>query len=958
MTRTLRKAASRALYVSALLSFLICEFSLHAGQISPERPSLPILTHVTQVRELTPEKARLGYPVRLRAVVTYFHPEQGDMFIQDATAGIYVNPTGVKAPLHPGQLVEVEGISGPGDFASEVIKPRVRILGRAPMPVPQKVSGEELASGRQDSQWIEVEGVVRSAAEHGGRLMVDIASGGIQFKAFVLNYRPIPPDLVDAKVRLRGVSGGIYNPKNQFLGVAVFVPSLSDVRVIKPALISLFSLPVRPIHILLRLTPQGAFSHRIRVRGVVSLQRLGRSLFIRDEEEGLLVKTNQMTPVNVGDRVDAVGFPAVGEYTPVLEDAIFRKIGGMAKPERIAVTAEQALQGRYDAELVRVQARLVDRAMRPTAETLVLEEGNSTFEAELEHGAGEQALSSLRNGSLLQLTGICSVQVDENREPRSFRILLRSPEDIILLEPAPWWTLKHLLLALGVMGALILGALVWAGVLRSEVGKQTLNLRESLHREAGLKERYREIFENATDIIYTHDLAGKYTSLNKAGEKISGYTRDELLKMDISQIVVPEYVDLARQMTERKLAGGGATTYEVEIIARDGRRIPLEVSTRLIYEDEKPAGVQGIARDITERKQAEESLRKSEERFRLVSRATNDVVWDWNLLTNAIWCNEATKAVLGYPREVVGPDVTWWTERIHPEDRERVNSGLHAVLDGDGEYWSDEYRFCHADGSYRYFFDRGYVLRANEGNPVRMIGAMVDISDRKQAEEALRQLPRRLLQFQDEERRRIARELHDATAQSLAALVMNLGAVKKSVDKLSPKARDAFSESLALAKQASREVRTLSYLLHPPMLDEFGLVPALRGYVEGFGRRSGIHVHLDMSPHIDRLSQEFEITVFRIVQESLTNIYQHSGSKSAQIRIALNANAIKVEVKDDGRGMAIRTLKAIEKGSAAPLGVGIAGMRERVKQLGGELTIQSDKGGTSVAAVLPLHKTN
>lgn len=938
---------------SVVASFiLLCVIPLSAQEPPGKRVSLPLLTTAKQVRQLAPEQARLGYPVRLRGVVTYFHYEQEDMFIQDAKAGIYVNPAQVKLPLRSGQLVEVEGISGPGDFASEVINARVRILGVAPMPSPLKVSAEELASGREDSQWVEVEGMVRSADEHQGRLMLNISSGAIQFKAFVLNFRPMPSSLVDSRVRIRGVSGGLYNPKNQFLGATVFIPSLAHVRVEKPAPRDLFSLPVRPIHILLRLSPKGAFGQRVRVQGVVTVQRLGRSLYIRDEHEGLLVETNQGTPVEVGDRVDVVGFPSVGGYTPVLEDGIFRKIGHGLPLEPTEVSADQALQGAYDAELVRIQARLLDRAMRPGLETLVLQSGKSTFEAEIEAATSVEKLASLSSGSLLQLTGICSVQVDENREPRSFRLLLRSPKDVLVLKRPSWWSFKHLLWAVAMMGILMLVGLAWVSVLRSQVRKRTAGLREALQREAALQLRYRELFENAKDIVYTTDLAGNLTSLNKAGEQVTGYRREEALRMNIAEMVPPECSPLARRMTEQTAAGEGPSTYELEILANDGRRVPLEVITRLINEQGKPVGVQAIGRDITERQQAETELRLSEERFRKAF-GTSPAAITISTLAEGLYIdvNESYLRITGRRREeVIGRtaiELKFW---LDPADRARMLE----MLDKQGAIRDMEINFGTKSGQIRSGLLSAEVIE--DAGQQCLLAVTEDITDRKRAEETLRQLPGRLLKFQDEERRRIARELHDVTGQSLAALVMSLGALVKLADKLSPRARQAFSESLALAKQVSREVRTLSYLLHPPMLEEFGLTAALRGYVEGFRKRSGIHVDLDVAPALERLSPDLELTVFRIVQESLTNIHHHAGSKRTSIRILRNTHELTVKVVDDGRGMSPGTLKAIEKSGGVALGVGIAGLRERVKQLEGQLTIQSSRKGTSVTAILPLRR--
>jgi signal transduction histidine kinase len=228
--------------------------------------------------------------------------------------------------------------------------------------------------------------------------------------------------------------------------------------------------------------------------------------------------------------------------------------------------------------------------------------------------------------------------------------------------------------------------------------------------------------------------------------------------------------------------------------------------------------------------------------------------------------------------------------------------------------------------------------------------------ERKRAEESLRQLSGRLLRLQDEERRRLARELHDTTSQALAALVLNLGAVRKLAGKLSPVARKALSESLALAKRSSRETRTLSYLLHPPMLDEFGLALALRGLVEGFEKRSGILVDLDVPSDVGRLPQEVATVLFRLVQECLMNVHYHSSSKRAKVQLLPGSHEITLEVKDQGLGILSKAKRAIERGVGAGLGVGIQGMQERVRLLGGQLKIHSSRRGTTVTAILPVSR--
>jgi signal transduction histidine kinase len=210
-------------------------------------------------------------------------------------------------------------------------------------------------------------------------------------------------------------------------------------------------------------------------------------------------------------------------------------------------------------------------------------------------------------------------------------------------------------------------------------------------------------------------------------------------------------------------------------------------------------------------------------------------------------------------------------------------------------------------------------------------------------------------QLQDEQRR-IARELHDSTAQELAGLRMNLGVIKRSSKKLDRKAVRALTECKSLAEQCAREIRTLSYLLHPPLLDEFGLVLALRGYVQGFAKRSGIRVGLDIDPRLEqsRLPQRFETSLFRIVQESLTNISRHSGSQSATIRLQWKEDEVMLEIQDRGRGIKAEVVRAIASGDVTALGVGIPGMRERVRQLEGKFRIETNQHGTSLSVALPV----
>src|SRR6266568_1563932 len=241
-------------------------------------------------------------------------------------------------------------------------------------------------------------------------------------------------------------------------------------------------------------------------------------------------------------------------------------------------------------------------------------------------------------------------------------------------------------------------------------------------------------------------------------------------------------------------------------------------------------------------------------------------------------------------------------------------------------------------------------------NGIVVTSAIRDISERKRSEEGLRVLSGQLLRLQDEERRRIARELHDSAGQTLAALSMNLSPLESENGRIGPIAAKAIKESLSLISELSRELRTISYLLHPPLLDEVGLASALRLYLEGFAERSKIKVNLEMPEDFGRLPSDLETAVFRIVQECLTNVHRHSASPVAKIRITRRGAEVLVEVADRGKGIPPEKQKAMESGGK--LGVGIRGMGERVRQLGGKLDITSGTQGTVIVVNLPVASTS
>jgi len=220
-------------------------------------------------------------------------------------------------------------------------------------------------------------------------------------------------------------------------------------------------------------------------------------------------------------------------------------------------------------------------------------------------------------------------------------------------------------------------------------------------------------------------------------------------------------------------------------------------------------------------------------------------------------------------------------------------------------------------------------------------------------ETSLRQLSGRLLQLQDEERRRIARDLHDVTGQKIALLSMSLDRLGRLVGSRDLEVQETFEETRDVVRKIGEEIRTLSYLLHPPLLDESGLASAVRWYAEGFQKRSGIHLAVNIAPGLGRLSMEIETALFRVVQESLTNVHRYSGSPDAEIKIYADGGELCLEIIDHGKGIEAGSVRTSIDGVAS-LGVGIPGMRERLRQLGGQLEVDFGRNGTRVHANVPL----
>lgn len=618
--------------------------TLHAhgrAVAAPDRPAAPgegsdspgpainaPLTTAAAVRALTPDHAEQALPVKVRGVITC----AGSLiFIQDATAGIFIDaPVSTKNRYQVGQFGDLEGFTAPGLFAPQIVPRRFTVIGTTALPDARPSKYDELSTGKLDSQRVEVEGIVRSVmpderADLRRTVTLKMASDDGVFPVYVSD---LPPDklraVVDASVRARGVVGGVFNERRQMIGIKLYVGRPEDLTIEETAPGEPYSVATTPVESLLRFRPEGADRHRVKVRGTVTLYQPGDAMFVEDGTGGVAIRTRQAEPLATGDRVEVLGFPEMGAWTPFLNDAVFRRNGPAAEPlVPILVTADQELSaGAHDSRLVSLEAEVVDMVRDAGRVLLVAKAKNVLFDAELSQAGQVPMAANIANGSRVRLTGISVVRLGQDRDhPTEFHMLLRSLDDIVLLQKPPWWTLGRLMWILAMLVAATMLAIAWGMILRRRVRTQTGIIQLRMESEASLAARYKDLFENANDVIYTHDMGGRLLTINRAGEAMTGYSREELLQMTIFDLMLPARREAVSAWLHR-LASGEATrpTFESELLSKSGRIIPFEVSIRSIMEGEQITAVEGVARDITERKRSEADLAAAHQRLVETSR--------------------------------------------------------------------------------------------------------------------------------------------------------------------------------------------------------------------------------------------------------------------------------------------------------------------------------------------------
>jgi PAS domain S-box-containing protein len=661
---------------------------------APGKPAhLPTLTQVRQIRDLPPSQAAWEFPVHLRAVATTVVANQ-TLFVQDDTAGIYVKASkGQGTNCHVGDLLEIEGVSGPGGYAPIIAADTIRNLGPGKMPQARLITPYQMASGQFAAEFVEVRGVVHSARVTSRYTALDIGDLDGILEVEVPGGDALT-NLVDSLVRVRGVCRTHYNSARQFTGAYIWTPETNLVVVEEQGSADPFSLPTQPIAALSQFNQWRALQHRVKIAGVVTFCEPGRPLFVQDRTGGVPVYPPNNPQYRPGDYIQVAGYVGPSDFGYAFRDAQCQRLGSGRVPQPRRVFSLGIIDPNLHGTWVQLDARLVSSTGRAGESVLGLQADGSYIEA-IRADTSATALPPI--GSLVRVQGVYSILGDEARQPRGLRLYIPSTASIELLDAPSWWTPRHTLGVLASMTGIVLAGALWVMLLRRRVNHQTRVIRERLARESALEERYREIFEAANDPIFTCDPEGRLTSLNPAGQRLLGYDAQESKGLPLDQILHSGGASLKQRLLQTQPGEATALTCECRLVSKAGKQIEVETSARLVLKDGKVQSIHAISRDIAARKRAEEALRESEAHYRqLVELSPNPVFVESQ--GRFVFINQAALRLFGAsnPKDILGKSVI---DLVHPDYRQTVAQRQALVHTANQSVPSLEEKYLRLDGS-------------------------------------------------------------------------------------------------------------------------------------------------------------------------------------------------------------------------------------------------------------------
>jgi PAS domain S-box-containing protein len=479
--------------------------------------------------------------------------------------------------------------------------------------------------------------------------------------------------------------------------------------------------------------------------------------------------------------------------------------------------------------------------------------------------------------------------------------------------------------------------------LRGEIAEN-----KKVQEELKKSHEYLEKLNNSLrEVIFTVKMPGRKISyVNRSVRDIFGYEEGECLGKTTEFLYLSrqEYLRFGKKLKETISEKQETLHTEFLLKKKGGEVFPAEITTSFLKEDNRITQVISIIRDVTWRQQAEDRLRLSEARLAEAQRIAHLGNWDWDIVKDELVWSDEIYHIFGLVPQQFGATYEAFLNSVHPADREFVDRSVNEAL-YEGRPYSIDHRIVLPDGTVRVVHEDARVTFNDSGKPVRMAGTVHDITDLKRAENELRALSNELVRYQEEERRNIARELHDQTGQSLTVLRLILDRAKRmSAENIQP----ILAEADAVVGEITEQLREISLNLRPSMLDNLGLLPALLWYFDQYIAKTQVHVDFKHAGLQRNFAPEVGTAAYRIVQEALTNIVRHSGANEATIHAWIDRERLWIRIEDGGKGFNPNVL---------PVGTssGLYGMRERAFSLGGKLMVESAPGkGTTVTAELPL----
>jgi PAS domain S-box-containing protein len=595
----------------------------------------PVFRTVREIRAMPMSSSITGHKALLRGVVTFFDPVRKMMFLQDATGGIYVDEPG-RLRVRPGDFIELACDAVFPDYAPYVTRPHAVVLKSGPLPAPLPVSFEDLVSTREDSQFVMAEGIIRSVSEDSpttyatpfgdrygsgwtgdpvreGRLRLDLAMGVGRVVVYAVDFdRARIHELVDARVRVRGAVATSYNHKNQTVGWFILMNSLKQMEILDEPPADSFSGPETSIGALLKFSPTGSAGHRVKVRGRVTFLRPGSFLYIQNASGGIRVQSRDSLTADVGDEVEVAGFAAMGQTEAVLQDGIYRRSSErkVPVPAPFAIEASNALRAEHNAELIRIRGNLIGSFPSKGETVLVVSAGDVVFQA----AAQETSRFNMRSGipvagSLLQLTGVLDVQINEHGDPHGFRLLMRSLDDMLVLKSPPWWTLGHALMISGALLAVTLSISIWVLVLRRRVREKTELIRATL--------------ESTADGILVTDNAGRILSHNRKFLGMWGIARRSAKNLYVDALIGAKLAERAGILELMSVLAEQPEANSNDVLElADGRVVECHSEPERI--DGRSLGRVWSFRDITGRRKAEAEILRARDEAQLANRAKSE----------------------------------------------------------------------------------------------------------------------------------------------------------------------------------------------------------------------------------------------------------------------------------------------------------------------------------------------